>query len=128
MPSATGSREGTRRHPSVAEPRSAVTDTHPLDPSPNQVFLADEMRFTGDPFDALIVAAARSLDLLSHHARRCHHRIRRRANHSVESAASSLSVRHGRPQWCCWFSVCLYLVPVADRPSSRGPGARQDCE
>jgi len=35
----------------------------PLDLTPNQVFAADEMRFNRDPFDALIAAAARSLDL-----------------------------------------------------------------
>ena len=36
---------------------------HAIDLSPEQVFLADELRFTRDPFDALIVAAARSIDL-----------------------------------------------------------------
>lgn len=30
----------------------------PLDVTPEQVYLADEMRFTRDPFDALICAAA----------------------------------------------------------------------
>lgn len=35
----------------------------PLDLTPAQVLLADEMRFTRDPFDALIVAAARDLGL-----------------------------------------------------------------
>ena len=35
----------------------------PLDLSPEQVFLADEMRFNRDPFDALICAAARAMDL-----------------------------------------------------------------
>jgi PIN domain nuclease of toxin-antitoxin system len=35
----------------------------PLDLSAEQVFMADELRFTRDPFDALICAAARSLDL-----------------------------------------------------------------
>jgi PIN domain nuclease of toxin-antitoxin system len=30
----------------------------PLDLSPEQIFLADELRFTRDPFDGLIVAAA----------------------------------------------------------------------
>ena len=35
----------------------------PLDLSPEQVFLADELRFTRDPFDALICAAARTLEL-----------------------------------------------------------------
>ena len=34
-----------------------------LDITPEQVFLADEFRFTRDPFDALICAAARTLDL-----------------------------------------------------------------
>ena len=34
-----------------------------LDLAPEQVFLADELRFTRDPFDALICAAARTLDL-----------------------------------------------------------------
>ena len=35
----------------------------PLDLTPAQVFDADELRFTRDPFDALIVAAARDLGL-----------------------------------------------------------------
>ena len=35
----------------------------PLDLTPEQVFAADELRFTRDPFDALIVAAARSVGL-----------------------------------------------------------------
>ncbi len=35
----------------------------PFDLSPEQVFLADEMRFNRDPFDGLIAAAARTLDL-----------------------------------------------------------------
>lgn len=35
----------------------------PLDLTPEQIFVADELRFTRDPFDALICAAARSLDL-----------------------------------------------------------------
>ena len=34
-----------------------------LDVSSDQVFLADEMRFNRDPFDGLIVAAARVLEL-----------------------------------------------------------------
>ena len=33
----------------------------PLDLTPEQVFLADELRFTRDPFDALIVAAAQTV-------------------------------------------------------------------
>jgi PIN domain nuclease of toxin-antitoxin system len=36
---------------------------HPYDQTPEQVYLADELRFTRDPFDALIVAAARTLAL-----------------------------------------------------------------
>ena len=35
----------------------------PLDVTPEQVFLADELRFNRDPFDALICASARSVDL-----------------------------------------------------------------
>ena len=35
----------------------------PHDITPEQVFLADELRFTRDPFDALICASARSVDL-----------------------------------------------------------------
>ena len=35
----------------------------PLDLTPEQIFLADELRFTRDPFDGLVCAAARSLDL-----------------------------------------------------------------
>jgi PIN domain nuclease of toxin-antitoxin system len=34
---------------------------HPFDLTPEQVYTADELRFTRDPFDALIVAAARTL-------------------------------------------------------------------
>ena len=36
---------------------------HGFDLTPEQVYLADELRFTRDPFDALIVAAARTLAL-----------------------------------------------------------------
>jgi PIN domain nuclease of toxin-antitoxin system len=36
---------------------------HPYDLTSEQVDLADELRFTRDPFDALIVAAARTLAL-----------------------------------------------------------------
>ena len=36
---------------------------HPLDMTPHQVYLADDLRFTRDPFDALICAAARTLGL-----------------------------------------------------------------
>ena len=35
----------------------------PLDVTPEQIFRADELRFTRDPFDALICAAAQSLEL-----------------------------------------------------------------
>ena len=35
----------------------------PLDVTPEQVFRADELRFNRDPFDALICAAARTIDL-----------------------------------------------------------------
>jgi PIN domain nuclease of toxin-antitoxin system len=35
----------------------------PLDLTPEQVYVADELRFTRDPFDALIVAAAQSVRL-----------------------------------------------------------------
>jgi PIN domain nuclease of toxin-antitoxin system len=35
----------------------------PLDLTPDQAFLADELRFTRDPFDALIVSAAKTIDL-----------------------------------------------------------------
>jgi PIN domain nuclease of toxin-antitoxin system len=35
----------------------------PCDLTPAQIFDADELRFTRDPFDALIVAAARDLNL-----------------------------------------------------------------
>lgn len=35
----------------------------PLDATAEQVFLADELRFTRDPFDGLICAAARSVGL-----------------------------------------------------------------
>ena len=36
---------------------------HPFDLTPDQVYLADDLRFTRDPFDALICATARTLDL-----------------------------------------------------------------
>jgi len=36
---------------------------HPLDLTPEQIFVADDLRFTRDPFDTLVCAAARSLDL-----------------------------------------------------------------
>ena len=36
---------------------------HPVDLTPDQVYLADDLRFTRDPFDALIVAAAKALAL-----------------------------------------------------------------
>lgn len=36
---------------------------HPIELSADQVFLADELRFTRDPFDALICAAAQTIDL-----------------------------------------------------------------
>ena len=35
----------------------------PMDVTPEHVFLADELRFTRDPFDALIVAAAQTVGL-----------------------------------------------------------------
>ena len=35
----------------------------PLDVTPEQIFIADELRFTRDPFDALICASARSVGL-----------------------------------------------------------------
>ncbi len=36
---------------------------HPLDLTPEQIFVADELRFSRDPFDTLVCAAARALDL-----------------------------------------------------------------
>jgi PIN domain nuclease of toxin-antitoxin system len=35
----------------------------PIDVTPQQIYLADELRFNRDPFDALICAAARTVDL-----------------------------------------------------------------
>ena len=35
----------------------------PLDLTPDQIFAADELRFSRDPFDALIVSAAQSIGL-----------------------------------------------------------------
>lgn len=35
----------------------------PLDLTPDQIFAADDLRFTRDPFDGLIVAAAQSVGL-----------------------------------------------------------------
>ena len=42
----------------------------PLDVTPEQIFRADELRFTRDPFDALICAAAQTHRSAAHHARR----------------------------------------------------------
>jgi PIN domain nuclease of toxin-antitoxin system len=42
---------------------SATRPTIPSTWNPRQLYLADDLRFTRDPFDALIVAAARTLDL-----------------------------------------------------------------
>jgi PIN domain nuclease of toxin-antitoxin system len=36
---------------------------HPYDLTADQIYLADELRFTRDPFDGLICAAARTLNL-----------------------------------------------------------------
>ncbi len=36
---------------------------HPLDLTPEQIFIADDLRFSRDPFDTLICAAARALEL-----------------------------------------------------------------
>ena len=36
---------------------------HPLDLTPDQLFLADELRFSRDPFDTLVCAAAQSVEL-----------------------------------------------------------------
>ena len=35
----------------------------PIDLTPQQIYLADELRFNRDPFDALICATARTVDL-----------------------------------------------------------------
>ena len=35
----------------------------PLDLTPEQIFVADDLRFTRDPFDALICAAAQTMNL-----------------------------------------------------------------
>jgi PIN domain nuclease of toxin-antitoxin system len=35
----------------------------PIDLTPQQIYLADELRFNRDPFDALICATARTIDL-----------------------------------------------------------------
>ena len=35
----------------------------PIDVTPQQIYLADELRFNRDPFDALICATARTVDL-----------------------------------------------------------------
>jgi PIN domain nuclease of toxin-antitoxin system len=35
----------------------------PIDITPQQIYLADELRFNRDPFDALICATARTIDL-----------------------------------------------------------------
>ena len=35
----------------------------PVDITPQQIYLADELRFNRDPFDAIICATARSVDL-----------------------------------------------------------------
>jgi PIN domain nuclease of toxin-antitoxin system len=36
---------------------------HPMETTPEQVFIADDLRFTRDPFDALICAAAQTVGL-----------------------------------------------------------------
>jgi PIN domain nuclease of toxin-antitoxin system len=36
---------------------------HPVDLTPEQIYVADDLRFTRDPFDGLITAAAASLSL-----------------------------------------------------------------
>ena len=36
---------------------------HPIDLTPEQIFIGDELRFSRDPFDTLICAAAQSLGL-----------------------------------------------------------------
>jgi len=36
---------------------------HPLDLTPEQIFAADELRFSRDPFDTLVCAAAHALEL-----------------------------------------------------------------
>jgi PIN domain nuclease of toxin-antitoxin system len=36
---------------------------HPFDMTPDQICIGDELRFSRDPFDLLICAAARALDL-----------------------------------------------------------------
>jgi PIN domain nuclease of toxin-antitoxin system len=36
---------------------------HPLELTPEQIFVADELRFSRDPFDMLVCAAAQSLEL-----------------------------------------------------------------
>lgn len=36
---------------------------HPYELTPDQIYLADDLRFTRDPFDGLVCAAARSLSL-----------------------------------------------------------------
>ena len=36
---------------------------HPLDLTPEQIFVADDLRFSRDPFDTLMCAAARTLNV-----------------------------------------------------------------
>ena len=43
--------------------RSATRRISPFDMAAEQIFIADELRFSRDPFDLLICAAARALDL-----------------------------------------------------------------
>ena len=54
-----------RRRGNLEKSRSVVTNVayQPYDLTREQVFEADELRFSRDPFDALIVAAARALEL-----------------------------------------------------------------
>jgi len=60
---------GGRRSPSATPLRDFFEDLfvnpgyQPFDLTPEQVFLADEARPNNDPFDGLICAAARRLDL-----------------------------------------------------------------
>ena len=57
----------------------------PLDVTPETVFLADGLRFTRDPFDALICASAKASACRSH-ARRRDPQLRRRVGHLVTDA------------------------------------------
>ena len=68
----------------------------PLDVTPEQIFRADELRFTRDPFDALICAAAQTIDLPLITPRCADPRIRHGQGDRGDQSAPSPTGTHGR--------------------------------